>query len=74
MEDFGLYNDCKVRPISFGDESSPNSVAHDIWHQQFTAEERLNVLYKVDPDLTLVERYNACVNYIADNISMFTRG
>ncbi|ARR10537.1 MULTISPECIES: hypothetical protein [Vibrio harveyi group] len=64
-----LYSDCTVRPMTV--EPSKTNQAHNVWYQQLTPVQRLEVMENVDASLTAEKKLNACLNYIEDHLEEF---
>ena len=65
------YFDISARPLSCHQVITSTDVAHQIW-MKFSPEERGNFLITIARNYENVnDKYNACVNFIADNLSAF---
>lgn len=63
------YSDTSVRPLTIA--KSKTNIAHNIWYNKLTPMQRFDVGQNVDESLSGLNKLNACLNYIEDNLELF---
>jgi hypothetical protein len=64
------YSDSSVRPLTIS--TSNTNVSHDIWYNKLSPIQRFDIAQKVSSDLSGLDKLNACLNYIEDNLKVST--
>ncbi|WP_214654796.1 hypothetical protein, partial [Vibrio anguillarum] len=61
-----MYSNTEVRPLTIDD--SPTNRAHQMWYSTLNPQERLVIMNKMNPNLSGLDKLNACLNYIQDHV------
>jgi hypothetical protein len=64
------YSDSTVRQLTIA--KSKANIAHNAWYNELTPIQRFEIGQKVDCKLSGLNKLNACLNYVEDNLEQFT--